>query len=336
MRRIALGVGWFVAAGMAAAVVLLAFTRGGSAHAPPTVSIEGSAQPLSAASGDLPATWAGRLHQNAGTTLLISCLDANHDGRLTTADNPAFAGLDFPFVRDKECLDPANHADYFEGEPSDPAAYSCDAPKPPLLVISIGGGGTDLNIASSGVSLGLLDIVNDIQSRAASEGIATLPVLAAGAVFDTDFPQTRMEQWIAHEVESRLTALPCLRAVLIGHSHGGVIVTAAMYALEDRFASRMYGVALDRSLALYDHPATQLPKVAPLLNVFQLNEGWHGIPLDQPNITNADASWAAAPFRPWVSPQPLATVTHLTLDDSPAVQQGIVDRVMAWADGAGS
>ena len=328
MRRTALSVAWFVAAGMAAAVLLLAFAGGGSAHAPPAVSIESSSPPAAA---DPSSTWMGRLHNGAGRTFLISCLDVNHDARLTSADNPDFAGLDFPFQRDKECVDPDRHGDYFEGEPSDPATDSCDAPNAPLLIVAVGGGGTDLMNAASGVSLGLIDIVNDIHSRATAAGIATLPLLAAGAVFNADFPQARMEQWIGHELAARLDAMPCLRAVLIGHSHGGVILTSAMAALEDRFASRMYGVLLDRSLALYDHPATQLPRVAPILNVFQLSEGWHGEPFDQPNIINADASWATAPVQPPTPDHQVATVTHLTLDDSPAVQRGIVDRVMAWA-----
>ena len=140
-----------------------------------------------------------------------------------------------------------------------------------------------------------------------------------------------MEQWIMHEVSVRLDALPCLRAVLIGHSHGGVIVSSAMAALEQRFAGRLFGVMIDRSIALYDRPATEMPQHVPMLNVFQLNEGWHGEPIDQPNITNADASWETAPADPRAGDETLATVSHLTLDDAPGVQRGIVDSIMGWA-----
>ena len=231
----------------------------------------------------------------------------------------------------KGCVDPTHHADYYEGTPTDAATYACGAARAPLLVVAVGGGGTDLLIASSGVSLGILDIVNDLQARETDAGIATLPLLAAGALYDSDYPQTRMEQWIIHEVSLRLDALPCLRAALIGHSHGAVIVSSAMAALEQRFAGRLFGVMIDRSIALYDRPATEMPKHVPMLNVFQLNEGWHGEPIDQLNITNADASWETAPADPRAGDETLAAVSHLTLDDSPGVQRGIVDSIMAWA-----
>ena len=320
-----------LAAGVTATGVLVAFTARGAAPAPAAVSIEPAASPSPGAHG-LPATWIAGLHQNqGGRTLLISCLDTNGDARLDAGDGAEFADLDASFVPGKECVDPALHADFFEGAPRDAASYSCDAAHAPLLVVAVGGGGTDLLIASSGVSLGILDIVNDLEARATGAGIATAPLLAAGAVYDSDYPQTRMEQWIMHEVSARLDAMPCLRAVLIGHSHGGVIVSSAMAALEQRYASRLFGVMIDRSIALYDRPATEMPQHVPMLNVFQLNEGWHGEPIDGPNITNADASWETAPADPRAGDETLATVSHLTLDDSPGVQRAIVDNIMAWA-----
>jgi hypothetical protein len=57
-------------------------------------------------------------------------------------------------------------------------------------------------------------------------GAASVPVLSASAVFGADQPQTRNEEWIEHEVSNRLDDMPCLRAVMIGHSHGGVTVTS--------------------------------------------------------------------------------------------------------------
>ena len=121
-----------------------------------------------------------------------------------------------------------------------------------------------------------------------------------------------------------------LQALYVGHSHGAVIVSSALAALERRYPSRLFGVMLDRSVALYDRPATEMPQHVPLLNVFQLNEGWHGDVIDQPNITNADASWETAPADPRAGDETIVPVGHQTLDDSPGVQRGIVDRVMAW------
>ena len=70
---------------------------------------------------------------------------------------------------------------------------------------------------------------------------------------------------------------------------------------------------------------------APLLNVYQLNEGWHGEPLPFANVTNIDASAETAPIAPSDGGGPTTHVTHKTLDDSPAAQHLIADAIMHWA-----
>ncbi len=282
-----------------------------------------------------PATWTqGLTLRGGGRPALLSCLDRNGDSRLDAADGDAFARLDIPLIAGKACLDPANHADFYQGVPSDVATFNCRAPQPPLLVVAIGSAGTDLLDAASGESPGLLDIVNLLQSRASDAGIATEPVLSAAALFGADMPQTRMEQWIERVLGARLDAMPCLRAVLIGHSHGGVTVTSVTAALDGRYARRMFGVLIDRTTVLYDRPAAEMPWHTPLLNIYQLNEGWHGMPIEQPNVTNIDASEELAPIAPsdGGGPGP-ALVSHKTLDDAPAVQQRVEDAVIAWAEG---
>ena len=292
-----------------------------------------TATPPAATPTPLPRTWpAGLRMATTGTPELISCLDTNHDGRIDATDGPQFAGLDIRLVPGEACAGPGQHADFFAGSPSDPAGYAFGAARPPLLVVAIASAGSDLLQPSMGESMGVLDIVNELQARAAAAGISTLPVLSTSAVFGAAMPQTSMERWIEHDVTSRLAALPCLRVALIGHSHGGVTVSSVTAALDGRFAGRMYGVMLDRTTALYDRPATEMPTKTPLLNVFQTNEGWHGGPIDQPNVTNVDASRDMAPIAPSDGGGGPALVSHKTLDDAPAVQRRVVDAVMAWAE----
>jgi hypothetical protein len=288
--------------------------------------------PLSPTATPFPREWAAALHASRGAEpILISCLDRNGDGRLDAADSADLVGLDIPLAPGKACEDPQHRRDFYAGPPSDRAAYSCDAPKRPLLIVAVGSAGTNLLDTTSGESLGELRIVAALQDRAASDGIATDTVLAASAVFGADQPQTRMEQWLAHDLRARLDALPCLRVVMIGHSHGGTTVTSVTAALDGAYAARLYGVLIDRTVALYDRPAAEYPSRTPLLNIFQTNEGWHGDGADLPNVTNADESKEEAPIAPSDGGgEGPALVSHKTLDDSPAVQQLIEDAVMAW------
>ena len=279
----------------------------------------------------VPRTWIdGLAASRSGTATLISCLDTNGDGRLSAADGDDLSGISIPLVAAQSCVNPADHRDLYAGDASDAAGYACDAPNAPALIVAIGSAGTDLFDPSAGESLGVLRTVNDLQARASAAGIATAPVLSAPAIFGADEPQTRMEQWLTRDITSRLEAMPCLRAVLIGHSHGGVTVTSVAAALDGTYAGRVFGVLIDRTTALYDREAAEMPFAIPLLNVFQINEGWHGSHIDQPNVTNVDDSAERAPVAPSDGGGGLALVSHKTLDDAPRVQQQIEDAVMAW------
>ena len=276
-----------------------------------------------------------------GEAILVSCLDANGDLRINGVDGPDLTGLDIPLKPGEGCMRPDRYRDFYTGTPAG-GAYGCGG-RAPLLIVNVGGGGTELLAPAEGESLGMLAIVNGIQERAAAAGIATLPVLTTSAIVGADLPQTRMEEWIAHYVARRLDALPCLRAVIIGHSHGGVTVSSVTAALDASYASRLYGVLLDRSVALYDRFATEFPAAAPLLNVYQTDEGWHGEYLPMPNVTNLDETGQLGPIAPSdanyrgisfeEAARALVPITHKTIDDSPPVQQHVIDAVIRWAGG---
>ncbi|HWQ28228.1 MAG TPA: hypothetical protein VNN12_04315, partial [Dehalococcoidia bacterium] len=137
------------------------------------------------------------------------------------------------------------------------------------------------------------------------------------------------EQWLALVVAERLETSPCLRAVLVGHSYGAVTATSVAAALEERFPDRVAAVALDRATQLYGRPGPPMPKRAPVLNIYQLNEGWHGVPIRGANVVNVNASSAVAPVD-GAAGGPLRTVWHNNLDDAAVVRERAVAAIVSW------
>jgi hypothetical protein len=278
----------------------------------------------------IPGSWMDELaYARQGATAQLSCMDANGDGRLDAADGDEFVTVDTPLTRQIRCTGEDHPIEVFSSLPTDLPHYGCGDWPAPLLVVAVGGGGTDLRDRTLGESPGLIGTVNDLQAEASALGISSSVLLTAAAIGAADMPQLAMERWLEGALAARLQAMPCLRAVLLGHSHGGVTVSSVTAALEPRFGARIAGVMVDRTLALYDHGTSDYPASVPLLNVFQTNEGWHGVPLDAPNIENLDESRATAPGDGIAAP---VEVTHLTLDDSPGAREAILGWVTRWLD----
>jgi pimeloyl-ACP methyl ester carboxylesterase len=321
------------AAAMATAVIVAAIATGtiivllgGGTPAPAARTLSfatPTARPSEVVPTPLPATWLDGLNARYGDggPLLIACLDNNDDGRLD--------GVDVR-LEDGACANYGAQADYYAGAPSIPERWGCRQSPGPLLIVAVASAGSDLLAPSEGESLGLLNIINQLEAHARERGIATSLILSTAAIFGAEMPQTSMERWLTRELAARLDELPCARAVIIGHSHGGATVTSVAAALDARYADRMLGVLIDRTVALYDRPATEMPARTRLLNFFQLNEGWHGEPIDAPNVSNFDESTERAPVAPSDGGGGLAIVSHKTLDDSRGVQGRIVDAVVEW------
>jgi hypothetical protein len=224
------------------------------------------------------------------------------------------------------CAGSGLRADFFEST----GGLNCDGGERPVFVYIITGAGTHLLDARNGESLGLLAPLELLLAETARLDIPTRYVISTAAVFGATMAQTGMERVIEGHLVKRLTDTPCARAVLIGHSHGGVTITSVLYAAEALFVDRVLGVLIDRTPALYDRPAKEIPARAALLNFFQTNEGWHGVPIEQPNVRNFDQSSAVAPIALSDGGGGPAIVTHKTLDDAPEVQHRIVAEIMAW------
>ena len=217
---------------LAGALAAVAFRGSTRAPAAPSVAARApTAIPTftraQAARRFLPSTWIRGLRaSNSGHSMLIACFDRNHDGHINRDDSPEYATLDISIASSwLLCAGESAYGDLYDGPPSDPSRYGCDATRRPLLIVAIGGAGTDMLNAPEGESLGVLDIVNQLQARAMESGIASAPMLVASAIWGAEPAQTSMERWLEIQIAHRLDAMPCLRVALIGHSHGGVTVS---------------------------------------------------------------------------------------------------------------
>lgn len=292
--------------------------------------------PLSVARPSLPAP------PPDGSTVLVSCLDTNQDGRIDVADaSPSVPDLDGDgFTGDAAgvlaqvdlplgagaCAQPDLGADVAFGLTDGPRDCALG---PAALIVGIGGSGTNPRDLNQGVSQGIKTMALEAKAEIERAGGVAQVIYAGSAIEGTLRPHPAAERWLAAVVGERLRQSPCLRAVLIGHSYGGVTATSVAAALEDRFPGRVLAVPFDRATQLYGRPDPPLPRLAPVLNIFQLNEGWHGRPLWGANIVNVNASSAVAPVDGFTG-GPLRTVRHTTLDDAPALQRRAVAAVVTF------
>lgn len=324
------------AAGIVVAIAIFAALSDSTSAPESTTLVAGavvtpSATPSPTAT-PLPESWVAGLDVPRGPSppLLLTCLDTNGDARLNAADGSwLFAGIDVPLVPEAACGGTGHGADFYESAllPS----FNCTHAHPPLFLIVIAGGGSDLLDPSEGDSLGLMDVTNELFARAAAIDMPVTLTLSSGAIVGAEMAQSNLELMLADYVANRLSLVPCARAALIGHSHGGVTVSTVTSILDDRFADRLLGVLVDRTNVIYDRPAENFPVRVPLYNFFQTNEGWHGVAIDQPNVTNYDQSRETAPIAPADGGGGTAIVTHRSLDDSPAVQERMLEALLAWA-----
>ena len=325
---------------LAAAVLALVACTGGAQRSGAAGATDTASAPPPAMPTPPPRKWRELLRANDGAREeLIACHDADGNARIDGADAPELAGVAIdlvpnacPYSGDGGSVPGGRRvrADSLQGAPTDAAAYACAADQRPVLLMAFVSAGSDLLDASSGESLGVLDIINALQARLSERGVASRASIYASAVFDAPAPQTAMEQWGELALRREMDALPCLRAVVIGHSHGGATVTTVTAALDAAYGDRVFGVLLDRTIVLYDRFATDWPARTPLLNIFQTNEGWHGEAVGFPDVTDVDASAEQAPVAPSDGGGGPAPVTHKTLDDAPAVQARVVDAVLGW------
>jgi len=208
-----------------------------------------------------------------------------------------------------------------------PSNVSCDGGARPVLLVGVGGGAVNLREPDDAV--GIRKAIDEVQQAYDDKDIETIGVIAGPAIVGGERAQGAMEEWTTNAVRVYFERYPCLRAVLVGHSHGAVTVDVIASRLEGAYEGRIIAaVKIDRVDVLYDGDTQSRPSRVYVLNIYEANDGLlSGAPEDSANIENWDASAETAPEhgQDGGGEKP---VNHTTIDNSKAIRERIVDEVM--------
>jgi hypothetical protein len=280
----------------------------------------------------------------------IACLDVNHDNVINDADAADPSKLpdfnaddkrdeqDAAFVKGVNIqLDPSKNA-CAKDSPDEPeyavghgffksSDVSCDSANKPVLIVGVGGG--VVNLKDKGSAAGIREIMDDLQGKYDDRDVETISVLAGPAMAGAVNIHSGMEQWLTHAVQVYLDRYPCLRTVIVGHSHGAVTGDVVSSGLEGAYGDRFIVVVdLDRVTKLYTGDTESRPTAVPVFNVFETRDpGFPGAPYDAPNAENWDASGEQGPEH-GDEGGALKPVNHTTIDNSKSVRDRIVSEVM--------
>lgn len=267
--------------------------------------------------------------------LQVACLDVNDDGRVDAgdADTEAIPDLTGDGVVDEADLAVLRAVTVFlpEGRPegcngvaqqpdwqiTEPPDFDCAAGDQYVLLYGIGGGAVQLDrlTAAAGVRWMLVELSDALSGAGVPHQIASV----APGINGANNGHAAGESWSVAYLTEQLKEHSCLEVLLLGHSHGGVTVTAVAARLEEQgFADRvLLNVLVDRVEALYQGDTVSIPQQSPVLNLFLPDiEGPHGEAIDQQNVENIQATDMLGPADGERGGD-LAPVTHTTLDNSP-------------------
>ncbi len=206
----------------------------------------------------------------------LACLDRNGDHRLNASDaadvaqvpdynadfrhdarDAAFLqGIDIPLDPQKQadaCAKGSNTAPEYavaHGYLSS-SNVNCDDGAKAALIVGIGGG--VVNVKDKDNAAGIRSIVDGLQSAYDDRDVQTIAVLSGPAIVGAENAHSAMETWLTHATQVYLDRYPCLRVLLVGHSHGAVSADVVASHLEGEYADRIIEVVdVDRVDALYD------------------------------------------------------------------------------------
>lgn len=217
---------------------------------------------------------------------------------------------------------------------------SCtDGDDSPVLLVGVGGG--SVNLRQGDDAAGIRSMIDEIQKEYSDRGVDTVGVIAGpaigGAVNEVDAQgvvtgdrgHAEMEDWLTHAVQTYFERYPCIKAVIVGHSHGAVTADVVTARLEGAFADRFILVVdVDRVDSLYTGDTASRPATVAVFNVFETNDPRFQVPpYNGANVENWDATAEAAPENGQDGGD-MKPVNHTTIDNSEAVAARIVEEVM--------
>ena len=282
----------------------------------------------------------------------IACLDANGDHRLNAADavdvsnvpdfNADFKhnAYDAAFLRGIDiALDPKRQGEACAAGSQRAPEYlvahgllessdvDCSGSRRAVLLVGVGGGAANLRQKED--AAGVRSMIDALQTAYDDRGVQTIGVIAGPAIAGGANVHTAMEEWMTHAVRVYLERFPCLRVLLLGHSHGAITADVIAARLESEYASRIAEVVdVDRVETLYIGDTASRPRAVRVFNVYETNDvALPGAAYDAPNVANWNASNEMAP-RDGKAGDPLIKANHTTIDNSKSVRDAIVGEVM--------
>ncbi len=306
-----------------------------------------------AAWGFLACNTSGLSSQPRATFSQLACLDENGDHQLNESDAEKLSSVpDFNGDRSRDeddaaffrgvdlALDASALPDVCGGDSElgpeyevahgyfEPSDVSCEEDAHPVLLVGIGGGVKDLTDKAD--AAGVRSIIDGLQTSYKSRDVETIAVIAGPAMLGALEANTSMEQWMTNAVRVYFDRYPCIRAVLVGHSHGAVTGDVIAATLEDEYPGRfIVDVSLDRSEFAYGGDTQSKPNQTPVLSIIETNSDvLSGVP--HTGAANAEVWDASGEMGPEKGDKggAMKPVTHTTIDNSPAVKQRIIDDVM--------
>jgi hypothetical protein len=292
-----------------------------------------------------------RFNEQAGL-LQVACLDVNDDGKVDSGDaDPALLpdvtgdgrtdeedtaivenlALGLPSGRPVGCDEGRGpDADWQISEP--PELDCLDPEAKGVLLLAMGGGAANLRTLDNAAGArwmveelsGELDMPKQIAS-------------VAPGLNGTANPQPDSEEWTFSVLSQELQARPCMKVMLLGHSHGGALATSVAARLEEAGLAEqiLLTVLVDRVTELYGGNSTSLPQSSLVFNIYLQPKPGEvvGRAIDQENVENLDASGLLGPERGEEGGD-LTPVTHTTIDNSEDVWERValafIKELGAW------
>jgi hypothetical protein len=283
----------------------------------------------------------------------LACLDVNADGLVDANDadpatlpditgDGAVTESDLALVREAQIALPGGrppecaggHGPNPDWQVSAPPDLDCAAGERGLLLLAVGGGAVDLSTLNDAAGARWM-----VEELSGAVDVPTQIASVAPGLYGTGEPQPDAERWAFAFLSQRLQEQPCLKAVILGHSHGGTLATATAARLEEAGLGGqvLLTVLIDRVTNLYAGDTVSIPQSSPVFNVYLPAPGQdiEGGAIDQPNVENFDASGLKAPEH-GEKGGALKPATHTTIDNSPDALREVAARVvLALADAAG-
>ena len=281
----------------------------------------------------------------------LTCLDVNADGLVDANDaDPATlpdisgdsavtesdlalvreAQLTLPNGRPQDCAGGGPNPDWQVSAPPD---LDCAAGERGVLLLAVGGGAVDLARLNNAAGARWM-----VEELSGALGVPTQIASVAPGLYGTAEPQPDAERWAFAFLSQRLQEQPCLKAVILGHSHGGTLATATASRLEEAGLGGqvLLTVLIDRVTHLYSGDTTSIPQSSTVLNVYLPAPGQEvaGGVIDQSNVENFDASGVEAPEH-GEEGGALGPANHTTIDNSPDVLREVKARVVLALAAAG-